>query len=58
MRAGAVVFALGAAALLAVLVPFFLGAHDLPTWLDLGTLLLPVGLGLALVGLLRGARQQ
>lgn len=58
VRAGAVVFALGAVALLGVLVPFFLGAHDLPTWLDLGALLLPVGLGLALLGLLRGARGQ
>ena len=58
VRAGAVVFGLGAVALLAVVVPFFLGAHDLPTWLDLLTLLLPVGLALALLGLLRGAREQ
>ena len=56
VRTGAVIFALGVVAVLAVLVPFFLGHHDLPTALDLATLLLPVGLGVALLGLLRGAR--
>jgi hypothetical protein len=58
VRVGAVVFGLGAVAVVAVLLPFFLGAHDLPTWLNLGALLLPVGLALALVGLLLGAREQ
>jgi len=56
VRAGAVLFALGALAVLGILVPFFLGTSDLPTALNLLALLLPVGLGLALLGLLRGAR--
>ena len=57
MRAGAVLFAVGAVAVLAVLVPFLLGrGHDAPTALNLVALLLPVGLGLALLGLLRGTR--
>ncbi|HUR14391.1 MAG TPA: hypothetical protein VM097_07845 [Mycobacteriales bacterium] len=58
VRSGAVVFALGVLAVLAVVVPFFLGSHDRPTWLNLAALLLPVGLGLALLGLLRGTRAQ
>jgi hypothetical protein len=57
VRLGALVFALGVLAVLAVVVPFLLGAgHDAPLALDLLALLLPVGLGLALLGLLRGAR--
>ena len=59
IRSGAVVFAVGAVAVLAILVPFFLGhGHDAPTALNLVALLLPVGLGLALVGLLVGARRE
>jgi hypothetical protein len=59
VRAGAVLFAIGAAAVLAILVPFFfLDVHDLPTALSLVALLLPVGLGLALLGLLVGARRE
>jgi hypothetical protein len=57
VRAGAVVFALGVVAVLAIVVPFFFGAHDRPTWLNLSALLLPAGLGVALLGLLRGARE-
>ena len=59
IRSGAVVFAVGAVAVLAILVPFFLGhGHDAPTALNLVALLLPVGLGLALVGLLVGTRRE
>jgi hypothetical protein len=58
VRGGAVVFALGVVAVLAVVVPFFLGSHDRPTWLNLSALLLPIGLALALLGLLRGTRAQ
>jgi len=57
VRAGAVVFALGVLDLLLVVVPFFLGRTDAPLALALGTLLMPVGLGLALSGLLRSARR-
>jgi hypothetical protein len=57
IRSGAVLFAVGAAAVVAILVPFwFFDWHDVPTALSLLALLLPVGLGLALLGLLLGAR--
>ena len=58
VRGGAVVFGVGAVAVLAILIPFFLGhGHDAPSVLNLLALLLPVGLGLALLGLLVGARE-
>lgn len=56
VRAGAVLFGLGVLGVLAVLVPFLLGRDDAPLWTTLLASLLPVGLGLALLGLLRGAR--
>lgn len=52
-------FAAGVVAVLAVVVPFLVGTRsDAPIALDLIALLLPVGLGLALLGLLRGARRE
>ena len=56
MQAGAVLFGLGMLGVLAVLVPFLLGRADAPLWTTLLASLLPVGLGVALLGLLRGAR--
>jgi len=56
VRIGAVVFAAGLFDALLVIVPFFLGRADAPLPLALGTVLMPVGLGLALTGLLRAAR--
>lgn len=53
---GAGVFALGAVALLAVVLPYFFSHPDLPLWLNVASFLAPVGLGLALLGLLRQAR--
>jgi hypothetical protein len=53
VRSGAAVFGVGTVAVLAILVPFFLGhGHDAPTALNLLALLLPAGLGLALLGVL------
>jgi hypothetical protein len=58
VRGGVAVFAVGLVAVVAVLVPFFLGhGHDAPEALNLVALLLPAGFGLALLGLLRGARR-
>jgi len=57
VRAGAVVFAVGVVATVAIVVPFFLGRSDAPLGLVLPTLLMPVGLGIALSGLLRSARR-
>ena len=57
VRAGAVVFAVGVLAAVVVVVPFFFGRTDASLGLTLATLLMPVGLGLALSGLLRAARR-
>ena len=56
VRAGALLFGLGVLGAIAVVVPFLLGRDDAPLWTTLLASLLPVGLGLALLGLLRGAR--
>jgi hypothetical protein len=57
VRAGALVFGTGLVAALLVVVPFFLGRSNAPLGLALATLLMPVGLGIALSGLLRSARR-
>jgi len=56
VRTGAVLFGVGVLGVIAVVVPFLLGRDDAPLWTTLVASLLPVGLGLALLGLLRGAR--
>ena len=56
VRAGAVVFGVGVLGVLLAVVPFFFGREDAPTWTALVASLLPVGLGIALLGLLHGAR--
>jgi hypothetical protein len=57
IRCGAILFAVGAVAVVAIVLPFFfIDGHDAPTTLNLVALLLPVGLALALLGLLVGAR--
>lgn len=58
VRLGAVLFALGIIGVLVVVVPFLLGRDDAPLWTTMLASLLPVGLGLALLGLLRGARSR
>ena len=57
VRLGVGVFALGLLAALVVVVPLFFGRADAPLGLTLATLLMPIGLGLALSGLLRAARR-
>ena len=57
VRAGALVFAAGVVGVLLIVVPFLTGDRaSAPFVLDALALLLPAGLGLALLGLLRGAR--
>ena len=52
------IFALGLLAVAAVFVLYVTGRHDLPLWLNTSAgLLVPVGLGLALIGLVREARK-
>ena len=56
VRVGAVVFAVGVVGVLLAVVPFFFGRQDASSLVTLTASLLPVGLGIALVGLLVGAR--
>ena len=56
VRLGALIFGLGVIGVLVVLVSFLLGDQDASLWSTLLASLLPVGLGLSLAGLLRGAR--
>lgn len=58
VRVGALLFGLGVVGVLLVVVPFLLGNDDAPLWTTLLASLLPVGLGVALLGLLRGARNR
>jgi hypothetical protein len=55
VRAGAVLFALGVVGVLGVVVPYFLEREE-PTGFAVLTALAPLGLAVALLGLLRGAR--
>ena len=58
VRLGAALFGLGLVGVLLVVVPFLLGRDDAPLWTTLLASLMPVGLALALLGLLRGARRR
>ncbi|MCW2776556.1 MAG: hypothetical protein JWN17_281 [Frankiales bacterium] len=54
---GAVLFALGAVAVVVAVVPVLLGSDTGPTGaITVASVLLPLGFALALLGLLRGAR--
>jgi hypothetical protein len=53
------VFAIGLICVAVAVVPLFFGAHDLPTALNVAAgVLPPLGLGLALYGLVRGVRSR
>jgi hypothetical protein len=53
-----VIFGIGLIALAAIFVLFLTGRHDLPVWLNASAgVLVPLGFGLALIGLIREARQ-
>jgi hypothetical protein len=57
IRTGAVVFGIGLVAVLVVVLPFFFGVENRPLPLNLvAGVLPPLGLLLALVGLVRGSR--
>jgi len=58
MLVGVGVFAVGAVAAMVALVPLLVGAEPLPTWVYLGSVLAPVGLGIVFWGLWRTARRQ
>jgi hypothetical protein len=57
IRAGVVLFGLGLLAILVVVLPFFFGEQNRPLALNVAAgALPPLGLALALAGLVRGAR--
>jgi hypothetical protein len=57
VRIGAVVFGVGVLCIFAAVIPLFFGAHNLPTALNVAAgVLAPLGFGMALWGLVRGAR--
>lgn len=52
------IFVIGLVALAAIFVLYVSGRHDLPVWLNASAgVLVPLGFGLALIGLVREARQ-
>ena len=57
MLVGAGLFALGLVAIVVIVVAFLLGSSNAPLPLTLLCLLMPVGLALGLLGLLRRARR-
>jgi hypothetical protein len=58
MPAALAVFAVGLTAVLAVLVLFVTGRHDLPGWLSACAMLTPVGLALGVIGLMLDGRRR
>nr|WP_237694767.1 hypothetical protein [Streptomyces sp. SID5468] len=58
VRTGAIVFIIGAVATAVTITPLFIGGHPLPTAAYLVSMLMGVGMALALVGLLRAALAQ
>ncbi|OIV37049.1 hypothetical protein BIV57_12850 [Mangrovactinospora gilvigrisea] len=58
MRIGAVLFLVGAVATIATVVPFLIHSHPLPTAAYLVSMVMPLGMALALIGLLTSALAQ
>ena len=58
VRIGAIVFLMGAVGTLATVAPLLLGTHTLPTPAYFVSMLMGVGLAIALCGLLRSALAQ
>ncbi|SEK20483.1 hypothetical protein SAMN05414137_10164 [Streptacidiphilus jiangxiensis] len=58
VRAGAILFAVGAVATIATVLPLFLGLHRLPTPAYFVCMVMPLGFAVALGGLFRSARAQ
>jgi VIT1/CCC1 family predicted Fe2+/Mn2+ transporter len=56
VRAGALLFAVGGVGVLLTVLPYFFGEDDAPLAALVVASLMPFGLGLSLLGLLRGAR--
>jgi hypothetical protein len=57
LRGGVAVFGVGLLFVLLTFLPFLLGRANAPTAFAVGTMLCPLGFGIALVALVRDARQ-
>jgi hypothetical protein len=57
LRLGAAVFGIGLVFVVLTFVPFFTGRENAPTVFATGTMLCPLGFGIALLALVRDARQ-
>jgi uncharacterized membrane protein YidH (DUF202 family) len=58
VSAGFAVFGIGLLFLLATLLPYFFGSDNRPLWLNLGCLLVPVGVAIAVAGAIRAGRAE
>jgi hypothetical protein len=58
VRTGAILFLIGAVATVVTVAPLFLGLTPLPTPAYFVSMVMPLGFGVALLGLLRAARAQ
>ncbi|HEY0485940.1 MAG TPA: hypothetical protein VGD72_06790 [Mycobacteriales bacterium] len=57
LRTGSVLMALGLVFVVLTFAPFFLGRANAPVGFAVGTMLIPLGFGVALLVLVRDARQ-
>jgi hypothetical protein len=57
LRSGAAVFGVGLIFVVLTFVPFLGGRHNAPVGIAVGTMLCPLGFGIALLALVRDARQ-
>ena len=58
VSAGFAVFGIGLLFLLATVLPYFFGSDNRPLWLNLGCLLVPVGVAIAVAGAVRAGRAE
>jgi len=55
---GFVMFGIGLLFLLVTVLPYFFGSANRPLWLNLGSLLAPIGLAVAVAGAVRTGRAE
>jgi len=56
VQIGFVLFGIGMVCLVVTVLPFFWGDHNRPVWLNLGCMLVPIGLVVAVLGSVRAGR--
>jgi hypothetical protein len=58
VRVGFILFGVGLVFLVTTVVPFFFHDHNRPVWLNVGCMLAPAGLLLAIAGVVRAGRSE